>query len=108
MDEARALSQAVAGVSRDRSAGDFFSEILPIEQTAEVVVSGLAGEWRRTSHNISEGERAKAIPLAVRATYALGLNRSLVTIGFGLGGPWVVHVEPGNPEGCRSLNGTDN
>lgn len=104
LSEARALSRAVAGSSRDRSAGDFFSEILPIEQTAEVVVSGLAGEWRRTSHNISEGERAKAISLAVRATYALGLNRSLVTIGFGLGGPWVVHVEPEGPGGAWGLD----
>ncbi|MGI6666027.1 MAG: YheC/YheD family protein [Bacillota bacterium] len=106
LDEARALSQAVAGVSRDRSAGDFFSEILPIEETAEVAVSGLAGEWHRMRCGTSQPERVKAISLAVRATYALGLYRALVTIGFGPGGPWVVHVEPGNPEGCRSLNGT--
>lgn len=104
LDEARALSSAVAGCTRDEGARDFFCEVLPIRHSARVRVSGLSGEWHGPSDNASERERSKAVLLGVRVTYALGLNHSLVTIGFGPGGPWVVHVEPEGPGGVWGLD----
>ena len=93
LDEARALSQAVAGVSRDRSAGDFFSEILPIEETAEVV-SG-AGEWHRM-RCAHLNRSVKAISLAVRA-YRWVTGPRAISFGPAV---WVVTWN-GNPEGCQ-------
>jgi|GEM_PF-1210731 len=104
LDEAKALSKAVAGYPRDESAADFFCEILPVEHTAQVAVSDLRGEWRHARCDTAEEERREAIFLAVRATYVLGLDRATVTVGFGPCGPWVINVEPQGTEGNWGLD----
>lgn len=96
LSRARTLSKAVAGVLKDTSAGDFFMEILPVRQTIKVAVTGLRGESDRDAagEEVRDGDPDETTSLAVRATYALGLDRALVIIGLGTGGPWVLSVEP--------------
>ena len=84
-DGSEAVVRSLKDVRAGAFHGGFFVERLPIEETRSLYVAGYSTSGPRPAGgDITE--------LAVRAAYCLGLDRAVVEVGLGSGGPWVLNV----------------